>query len=51
MTKDSLRAMLVFWWQAGVLPSTQLSNAAFAKPLGLKCRQDSFGKVVYERKK
>ena len=32
MTKDSWRAMLVFWWQAGVLPSTQLSNAAFAKP-------------------
>ena len=32
MTKDSWRATLVFWWQAGVLPSTQLSNAAFAKP-------------------
>ncbi len=35
MTKDSWRAMLVFWWQAGVLPSTQLINAAFAKPRGL----------------
>ena len=38
MTKDSWRATLVFWWQAGVLPSTQLSNAAFPKPWGLMMR-------------
>ena len=35
MTKDSWLAMLVFWWQAGVLPSTQLINAVFAKLWGL----------------
>ena len=38
MTEDSWRAMLVFWWQAGVLPSTQLSHAAFANALGLIMR-------------